>query len=292
MLTPDEVRQLDRLSLGSVAVPPTPGLIGARVARVRGYGADLHDYRRYEPGDDPRTIDWNIYARLRQLVVRVSRADAHVVLHLLLDSSRSMAIGAPDKLSCAKRLAAALAYIALQQHDRVAVAAFDHSLRERVGPGTGRLHARRVLDVLAGLTPAGRSSTGSALRDYGASAHGPGLAVVLSDFFEDDDPRAGLRQLLRSGIVPAVVQVVADEELDPSIDGEVELLDIEQPDLTPVLVDGRSVAEYRLELRRLAATLVEFCATHGVPWMQVRSSHGFGQLLQSCVSAHLLARRG
>ena len=191
------------------------------MARVRGYSADWHDYRAYEPGDDPRGIDWNIYARLRQLAVKVSRADAHVELHLLVDSSRSMSIGDPQKLSCAARLAAAIAYVTLAQHDRVAFAGFDHVLRGAMQPAAGRAQGRRILDALSELRPHGPSSSASALRAYACTVRGPAFAVVLSDFLEADDPRAGLRELLQAGIVPAVVQIVADEELDPSIEGEV-----------------------------------------------------------------------
>lgn len=292
MLTPDEVRQLDRVTLSRVGVPPTPGVVGARVARVRGYGSGFHDYRRYEAGDDPRSIDWNIYARLRQLAVRVTRADAHAVLHLLVDRSGSMALGTPTKLSCAARLAAAFTYVALAHHDKVAYAAFDHGIRERLPAGNGRAHGLRVLDALTALTPEGWSSAATALRDYAAAVRGPGVAVVVSDFFEDADPLAGLRHLLRSGIVPAVVQIVADEEIDPVIDAEVELVDIEQPGLPPVIVDGRAVAGYQQRLRQRTGMLGEFCATHAVPWMQARPSYSFGDLLQCCVSAHFLAMRG
>src|SRR5260221_7827140 len=148
MLTTDEVRQVDRLAFGSFAVSPAFHASNARVARARGYGVEFHDFRHYEPGDDPRSIDWTIHARLGQLVVRVFRADAHLRVHLLVDSSGSMAAGAPDKLSSARKIAAALGYIAAKQRDAVGVATFDTAIRNHLAPAVGRHQLMKIVEVL------------------------------------------------------------------------------------------------------------------------------------------------
>ena len=88
-----------------------------------------------------------------------------------------------------------------------------------------------------------------------------------------------------------MVQIVADEELDPLIVEEVELVDIEHPNLKPAIVGEAAISDYHRRLRRLATLLGEFCARHSVPRIQVRSSCGFGELLQACVTARLLAVR-
>src|SRR3977135_3167513 len=126
MLSAHEVRQLEHLTL---AHGSAQSAAGSRHARPRGHGLEFRDYRHYQPGDDPRVIDWNVHARLGQLVVRVFRAEGQLRLHLLVDTSASMSVGAPSKLACAARLAAALAYVAVERRDAVGLATFDEEIR-------------------------------------------------------------------------------------------------------------------------------------------------------------------
>ena len=104
--------------------------------------------RPYQAGDDPRAIDWTVHARLRELVVRVSRVDAHLRVHLLLDTSGSMSAGTPDKLSCARRVTAALGYIALRRRDAVGIATFDDTVRRYVAPASGKPQLFRIFEAL------------------------------------------------------------------------------------------------------------------------------------------------
>jgi uncharacterized protein (DUF58 family) len=292
MLTPQEVRQLGRLSFGPSVVSPTSSAVDVRMARARGFGLEFQDYRRYQPGDDPRSIDWTIHTRLRQLVVRVFRSDAHLRVHLLVDTSGSMGVGVPGKLSCATRVAAALCYIAVRRRDAVGVATFDATVRRYIAPAAGRAQLLRVFETLGAAAPGGQSATDRALVDYGTAVRGPGLAVVMSDFFQDGGAFKGLRYLLHRGLTPAVVQVVAPEELNPAFDDDVELVDIEDPEATPLLVNRGAIAAYRERMATLSAELREFCFTHAVPWMRVESSFAFTQLLHASAHAGLLNGQG
>jgi uncharacterized protein (DUF58 family) len=292
MLTVHEVRQLDHLAFGSFAISPVSSASGARIARARGFGLEFHDYRGYQPGDDPRTIDWTIHARLGQLVVRVFRSDAHLRVHLLVDTSGSMSVGTPDKLSCAKKIAAVLCYIAVKRRDAVGVATFNDTIRHYVAPAEGRAQLLRVFEALGAAAPGGQSATNRALVDYGTAVRGPGLVVVVSDFFQDGGTFQGLRYLLHRGLTPAVVQVVASEELNPGFDDEAELVDIESPQATPLVVNGQLIAAYREGMAKLSADLREFCLAHNLPWMRVESSFAFTELLQASVQAGLLAGQG
>src|SRR4249920_812981 len=146
MLSADEARQLDRLALGSSS-PASAASSGLRNARARGAGLEFHDFRHYQPGDDLRSIDWNVEARLRQLVVRVFRAEGQLQLHLLVDISRSMTTGSPDKLECARKLAAALCYVAVERRDAVGVATFDETIRRYVKPAAGRAQIFKIFET-------------------------------------------------------------------------------------------------------------------------------------------------
>jgi uncharacterized protein (DUF58 family) len=287
MLSADEVRQLDRLTFGNMSASAATGLSGARVARVRGFSTEFQDFRPYQPGDDPRAIEWTIYGRLGQLVTRTYRANAQLRVHLLVDISGSMSVGLPRKLSCATRVAALLAYAGLRARDGVALATFNERIALRVMPADGRSQLFRIFAALRGASAAGPSAIGAALTDYGALERGPGLAVVISDFFDPAGVLDGLRYLLHRALTPAVVQIVSDDELDPPIQGDVELVDVERPDVAPLRVDATAVASYRAAMAEHRASLRDFCAAHGLPSLQLRSSSSFAELLEGCSRAGL-----
>ena len=290
MLSADEARQLDRLALGSSS-PASAASSGLRNARARGAGLEFHDFRHYQPGDDLRSIDWNVEARLRQLVVRVFRAEGQLQLHLLVDISRSMTTGSPDKLDCARKLAAALCYVAVERRDAVGVATFDETIRAYVKPAAGRAQIFKIFETLRASEPVNRSAINRALIDYGGAVRGPGLAVVISDFFHPDGALDGLRYLLYRGLTPAIVQVVSDEELQPEIDGDAELVDIEDASGASLAVDVASVAAYQDRLARMSAELEAFCLSWSLPWLRVASSASFQSLVKACQQAGLLAGR-
>jgi len=292
MISADEARQLDGLALGASSVPTAATAAGLRRTRTRGSGIEFQEFRRYQPGDDPRTIDWTVEARLRQLVVRVSRADGHVRLHLLVDVSGSMTAGIPGKLAAARKLAAALCYLAVERRDEVGVATFDETIRAHVAPASGRPQLFRVFETLATATAGGRSRIDRALTDYGTAARGRGLVVVLSDFFDAGGALDGLRFLLYRGFMPAVVQILAPEELRPEVDDEVELTDIENPSAPPLVVDAAALESYRENLGRDRTALAGFCARHALPCVQVESAGSFDAWLHACRLGGLVARYG
>src|SRR2546423_13346620 len=172
MLSADEARHLDRLTLAA-SVPAASTTSGLRHARVRGGGLEFQDYRHYQPGDDLRSIDWNVDARLRQLVVRVFSAEGRLQLHLLVDVSRSMTAGTPDKLQCAKKLAAALCYIAVARRDAAGVATFDDTVRSYVAPAAGRSQIFKVFDTLRASGGGGGSALDKAPSHHWAAAPRP-----------------------------------------------------------------------------------------------------------------------
>lgn len=289
MLSADQARQLDRLVLAAPAAASLAPGGGFRHARVPGRGIEFQDYRAYQPGDDPRSIDWTIDARLRQLVVRVARAEGRMRLHLLVDVSGSMALGTPTKLAAAKKVAAALAYVAVERRDAVGVATFDEAIRTCVAPAPGRSQLFRIFEAIGAEDATGRSALHQALMTYGATVGGPGLVVVLSDFFHADMTFEGLKYLLYRGLAPALLQVVAAEELEPEIVDELELTDIENPTAPPLVVDGGAVQAYRERMNALSKQLEEFCFIHRLPWTRLVSSMSFDELLKACVQAGMLA---
>lgn len=292
MFSPDEARVLTRLMLGAGAAAPTAATAAIRRARVRGAGLEFQEYRPYEPGDDPRSIDWTVEARLCQLVVRVARADGHVRLHLLLDASASMSLGQPDKWSCARSVGAALCYIAQERRDTAGLAIFDSGVRTYLPPAAGRPQLFRALSLIEAANAHGASDIDRALLHYGGAARGPGLAVVVSDFFSQTLPLDGLQYLQHRGLAPAVVQIVSREEIEPALDGDAELVDVENPD-TPVLrVDDDAVARYLAQLESHRQRMAVYCQEHGIPFVRLVSDSSFSDRLGALEAGGLVSAYG
>ncbi len=292
MFSAEEARVLNRLMLGAGPAAPTAATAAIRRARVRGAGLEFQEYRHYEPGDDPRSIDWTVEARLRQLVVRVARADGHVRLHVLLDGSASMGLGQPAKWSCACSVAAALCYVAQERRDTAGLAVFDSGVRAYMPPAAGRAQLFRALSLMNATTPAGASDIDRALQHYGAAARGPGLAVVISDFFGASLPLDGLQYLQHRGLAAAVVQIVSRDEIDPAIEGDAELVDVEQPDAPALLVDEHAVERYRAQLEAHRLRLTTYCREHGIPWVRVVTDSSFTERLGALQAAGLVSAYG
>jgi uncharacterized protein (DUF58 family) len=279
ILDSNDTSLLERLTLGADPSAIRPGAGGLRRTRGRGVGTEFQDYRPYQPGDDLRAIDWTVEARLHQLVVRVPRAHGHLRVHVLIDVSASMSLGIPSKLTCAARAAAALCYLAARHRDAAGVSTFRDRVSSYMPPNEGRAQLLRTLEMLATLAPSGESSIDRALEHYAAAASGPGIAVVLSDYFEPGAGVRGLQYLLYRGLRPIVLQVVAREEISPVLTADTELVDVEQPNAERLVVDPGVVAAYRARLAHHDALLRDFCAANGCPRGRLLSDMAFPQII-------------
>src|SRR5687768_4211996 len=121
---------------------------GERRSKRKGQSVEFADYRNYVVGDDLRFLDWNLYARLDRLFIRLFLEEEDLHFHLLIDNSLSMDFGTPTKLHFAKQVAAALAFIGLVNMDRVVIEAFNNRLVQSLPAARGRRSLGRVLDFL------------------------------------------------------------------------------------------------------------------------------------------------
>src|SRR5688572_6381994 len=172
---------------------------GDRLSRRRGHSNEFADHRPYVAGDDLRFLDWNVYARLDRLFLKLFLEEEDLRLRILLDTSPSMDYGTPSKLDYARQIAAALSYVGLINHDRVQVFGFSERLQPLFGPARGRRHISRMLSVLEGVEAADESGTqlSRACRDFSVTGVGSGIVLIISDFLDRDGFEGGLRYLLR-----------------------------------------------------------------------------------------------
>jgi uncharacterized protein (DUF58 family) len=263
ILDESSLRKLEQLSL--VARHVRVGQVaGERRSTRRGTSVEFADYRDYVQGDDLRRVDWNIYARLERPYVKLFEEEEDLAVHILLDGSGSMDWGGEggggaeepgsggaeeNKWLYARRLAAALGYVALVGGDRLTVSVFSSSMSS-FGPVRGRGHTLRLFDWLENLEAEGTTDLNGSLRAYAISGGRPGLTVLISDLFSPGGYVEGLTALAARGHEVAVIHVLSPDEVEPPLGGDLRLLDIETDNPQEVTIDGGMRSLYQ---RRLAA---------------------------------------
>src|SRR5258708_5190003 len=156
LLEPKFLARLEQLELVSRKIF-VGRMKGERRSKRKGQSVEVADYRNYVVGDDLRFLDWNLYARLDRLFLRLFMEEEDLHFYVLLDNSLSMGFGTPTKLHYAKQVAAALGFIGLVNLDRVIVEAFNDRLTQELPAVRGRRSLWRLLDFLDKLQPAGPS---------------------------------------------------------------------------------------------------------------------------------------
>jgi uncharacterized protein (DUF58 family) len=253
------LRRLERLAV-LVKRPIRGGLKGGRRSVKRGQSVEFADYRDYSLGDDLRQLDWNVYARLEKLFVKLYIEEEDLTVTVLLDASASMAHGEPDKLVFAKRAAAALGYIALASEDRVMVSVLAGRVARRRSALRGSGRAFRLLaDLSAVEVASGPTDLVAACRHAAAQLTGRGVVVLISDLLDPAADRA-LRDLAGTGADLIVLHVLAPDEVEPTLVGDLRLVDAETGGTVDVTLDLAARERYtsrvnawRDELAALAA---------------------------------------
>jgi uncharacterized protein (DUF58 family) len=265
------LQKLEQLALLNRHPLPGPSA-GPRRSPRHGASVEFADFRDYAPGDDFRRIDWKAYARLDRLFLRLYSAEEMTTLTLLLDHSLSMHFGEPSKALMAARLAAIFSYVALHGYDRVAIAGWaekpDRCFPAQAGKAAVPLVWRSIAEVMS--TPATLTDF-TALRDYALAHRRPGLAIVISDFLSDTDWRAGLRTLRGGGQEVSVIQILAREELEPTLRGDWKLRDVETAREIEVTISSRLLHRYKEELTAHTAALRDFCHRQDMVFLQIPS---------------------
>jgi uncharacterized protein (DUF58 family) len=262
------LRQLETLSIAAVDAI-VAGFGGQRAGAQRTRGLEFVDYRRYTPGDDLRSIDWNVYARLREVVVKAAPAEGHVDLALLLDGSRSMDDGTPSRFRYAQQLGAMLGTVALLGSDVVAV----HMLADG-GSWTGaRLAAphlvTELIEEVAELPRGTRTDLAASVRDYRRGAEPADLVVLLSDgLAEPGALTEAIDELGASGRGAAFVHLVEGETVPAALEGAFELEDRETGEKLVVEVTPRVRATYEERVQSVSAALKEQCADRGITYVR------------------------
>ncbi len=279
LLSAGELAELDRLRRHLALRTATEGQ-GSRMSRRRGQSPEFVDHRPYAPGDDLRRLDWNVLARSQQTVIKRYRAEEEAAVRIAVDLSASMATGEPVKLELARRVAAAIGYVALAEGERAQIATLSARGVE-VGPpkrGKGQYGAIRdkllriTADEVSAETKLDPEATMSELLRRAGRA---GVLVVVTDALAPNGdteswPRA-VGRARSAGHDVRLVQILSPEDIDPPWDGDLELVDAETGATIDVTFDARAREAYARRLEALVATLREGCRRAKASYARARS---------------------
>jgi uncharacterized protein (DUF58 family) len=269
--------RLDRLSLVSRRRLIGFGKGDRRSAR-RGTSLEFVDYRPYTSGDDPRQVDWNIYGRSGSLFVKLFEEEEVLTVHLLLDTSRSMDWGSSNKLLFARRLAASLSYISLVGATRLQVASLAQQVDRSFGPAWGRRQMSGVLAFLEAAEGKGETNLDEAIRGYLGRSREPGLAIVVSDLLTPNF-ELGIRRLLDRRFEVVLLHVLAPEEIEPPMSGDLTLIDRESGTEVPITLNQEAVERYRRRFGDWVAGIERFCGRHRVIYQRLLSNERLERVL-------------
>lgn len=263
------LKKLDTIVINTRMMMNT-GSGGNRKSRSKGSSVEFSDFREYSLGDDFRRIDWNAYGRFDRLFVKLFMEEREAVINIFLDCSRSMYFGEPKKSLAALKLSGVLAYLALNNLDRVCFNSLNRALVKQSTTFNGRGVFRHCADFLENLQFEGTTDLNSGIKkkDFGGS----GVSVVFSDFFTAGGIEDAVKYLLYKKQEVILVHILAPEELSPEITGQVRLLDSETGEVRDISVTPAVLRQYAKELSSFINNIREFCSRMGVTYIQVSSS--------------------
>ncbi|MFC1466125.1 MAG: DUF58 domain-containing protein [Candidatus Brachytrichaceae bacterium NZ_4S206] len=248
-------------------------LTGERRSVKRGRSVEFADYRNYTPGDDPRRVDWNVYARLERPYIKLFEDEEDLTTHILLDDSPSMFWQSDDeadgehlaqKWLCAAQLAVVLGYVALASGDKVVL---ETSSFQRFGPKRGVASAAALIAFVERVSvtdkrdlramPVGRRQPLNAwLKRYALDAR-PGLCILISDMLDEGGYTEGFNALGNSRLDVSLLHTLSPDELEPPFTGDLRLKDVETTNQQDMSMDDAVLSQYR---QRLAAWSDEIAA--------------------------------
>ena len=272
---------LDRLDI--IARKIFSGKIqGERRSKRRGVSVEFADYRQYVAGDDLRFIDWNVYARLDRLFMKIFLEEEELTVGIAIDASASMEFGNPNKFDFARRLAMSLGYIALSSHNRASLFSFSERGVERLTALRGRRRTRDMGQWLLELTPGGGTNFVDACKTLSTARRGRGVLIVISDCLSQEGISQGLKYLAGGGWDVFLMQTLSPEELDPEhegMEGDVRLEDAETGHACEITVTTPLIETYKSHLHDYCEEIRSQCARLGVGSARISTDIDMEQLL-------------
>jgi uncharacterized protein (DUF58 family) len=255
-------------------------LLAQRRTKQLGGGIEFADHREYTHGDDLRYLDWSIYARYGDLLIKRFHEEQDLHVYILLDVSPSMLVGQPTKFDYARQVAAALAYIALADMDRVAIYAYSDSIMEELPMTRGKDRILAVLRFLDGLKSAGsKTDLTRVVRQLINRAQRSGLVIIISDLFDQEGFKHGVDLLRHRRFEPHIIQLHAPEESNPQLLGDMELEDMETGERRNLTVTESKLREYRELFQAFLTDIDQYCRSYSLSNTRSTTEIHFDELI-------------
>ncbi len=245
----------------------------------RGVSVEFADYRNYTAGDDFRYIDWNAFARLDELLLKLyeEREDLHI--YFLVDASQSMTYGELPKLIYAKRVAAALAYIGLSNLDRIGITAFNTTDMNRLPTERGKGKIFTVLNFLDQINGTGETDLEQAFHNFVHMTKRRGLVVLISDLFDPKGFTAGLNMLKFQKHDLFVIHIIDEKEAEPNLLGDYHLVDVETDQLRPVTINENHIKRYQALFKKYCDDIDRYCTQREISLVRTMTKAPFEELI-------------
>ena len=250
---------------------------GAQSTPATGFTREFKDYRHYSRGEDYRAIDWRLYARLDKLFVRLYEETQELNLHILVDTSASMARPFPEKRKQALRFAVALAYLALSGQQRVSLYSMSESVKQELPPLRGQGNIEKIIQAATKLSFDGFTDIEKCFQDFRPARQRFGVIFVISDFFGRAVDTAA-DAVSRAATWPGEVhflQILHPAERSPELEGEVELAEVETGEKRRFWLTKRDVQRHVETFDAFAENLARACASRHIDYFQCATDEPF-----------------
>ena len=278
LLEPDFVRRLDQLELISRKIFAGK-LRGERRSKRKGESVEFADYRGYVAGDDLRYLDWNIYARLDTLFIKLFLQEEDLHVSVLVDTSRSMDFGDPGKSLYARRIAATIAYIGMSNLDDASVVSIGADLGASITRMRGKGKVWRLFEFLDALPHAGETDLKRCMRRFISLERRRGVVIVLSDLYDRDGIIPGLRLLKGRRHETYVIHVMDREEQQPPLRGDLRLVDSETGLFKDITVTDAMRVRYHEAFEEHARRVETYCAGAEIGYVRALTEVPFDTLV-------------
>lgn len=250
-----------------------------RRTKKTGSGVEFADHREYQPGDDIRYLDWNVFQRFDKLLLRLYEEEEDLAIYFVLDVSESMAFGGAKKLTFGKRICAALAYVALANLDRVEIVTTNDRVMGRMPETRGKARIFKIFRFLRAVQPEGTTNLEDALRAFVAQHKRRGIVVLVSDLYDPAGFERGINVLRYAKFEPYVVHVVDPAEASPKLQGDVLVYDCETGDEREVTVTAGVLQKFREAYEEYLAQIERFCSAKQVPYVRADTGVPFEDMV-------------
>lgn len=263
---------------------------GERRSRRKGQSVEFADFRNYVAGDDLRFLDWNMYARLDKLFLKLFLEEEDLHFYTLIDVSESMQFGTPTKLHYAKQLAASLGYIGLCRSDRVKIEPLDGSKQNTAPVFRGRKSLWQMMNYLEHLPAGSDVSLTEAVRSFCLRNSGKGILLLITDLMDKSGYQDALKYLVAQQMDVYLIHVLSQEEIDPDITGDLKLVDCEDADVAEISVSQRLIDRYRATLASFIEEARDFSSKRGIVYTMTSTERSVDRLVSRYLRQRGLVR--